>query len=296
MDYIAIPLTDISRLERDSQIEAMREWFSKRYEDPAERTPYDSREGGYQWIWGGPLDAREELGGHFGEHVDDDILNELVEELEHESFQWVPAPKPEDYEDYDEHFVDDVSEIEDCHNEFRSALATIQSLLEITPRNEAEGKLCALLYVNVITSLEAYLSDKFIKRVMNDGEVLRLCVESSPAFAKEKIPVSDVLKVAESIKTRTKTYLADIVWHNLGRIKQMYAKTLKVDLGDIAPIMSAVTKRHDLVHRNGRDKDGDVVSVGTNDVEQLIANANVLVNNIESQLAKCSGSGEDGYF
>jgi len=216
--------------------------------------------------------------------VADDIITELVEELANECWQWAPVSKPEDYENYDEYFVDDVSEIENCHDEFTAAIAAIRSLLAIDMGDDIAAKLHSLLFVNVITALEAYLSDKFIKRVMHDGEALRRCVESSPEFAKEKIPVSDVLRVAEDIKTRTKTYLADIVWHNLGRIKPMYATTLRVDLGDIAPIMSGVTKRHDLVHRNGRDKDRCVVTVGTDDVEQLIAKAEALVNNIESQL------------
>jgi hypothetical protein len=29
--------------------ELMIEWFHQNFEDPAERTPYESREGGYQW-------------------------------------------------------------------------------------------------------------------------------------------------------------------------------------------------------------------------------------------------------
>ena len=33
-------------LPQDQQIELMVEWFGERYEDPAQRMPYNSREGG----------------------------------------------------------------------------------------------------------------------------------------------------------------------------------------------------------------------------------------------------------
>ena len=45
-------------LDREARIEAMVEWFGDNFEDPAQETPYESAEGGYIYIWGGPYDAR----------------------------------------------------------------------------------------------------------------------------------------------------------------------------------------------------------------------------------------------
>jgi len=45
--------------DRDAQLETMEVWFRSMYEDPAERTPYESREGGYievVWLfWTAPI-------------------------------------------------------------------------------------------------------------------------------------------------------------------------------------------------------------------------------------------------
>lgn len=74
-------------------------WFHTNYEDPVNRTPYESREGGYQWIWGGPYDAREELSEMFGDIVPEQFIEEVAEELEGEGvLEWAPTPKPEDYD------------------------------------------------------------------------------------------------------------------------------------------------------------------------------------------------------
>ena len=51
------------------------EWFLKHYEDPVEHTPFDSKEGGYIYVFGCPYDAKEELENHF-DSVEEDIINE----------------------------------------------------------------------------------------------------------------------------------------------------------------------------------------------------------------------------
>lgn len=49
--------SDFSEVPTSLQKEIMKQWFLKRYCDPIENTPYDSGEGGYQYIFGGPFDA-----------------------------------------------------------------------------------------------------------------------------------------------------------------------------------------------------------------------------------------------
>ena len=41
-------------MDREAQIETMRQWFFELYEDPAQETPYSGSDGGYFYIHGGP--------------------------------------------------------------------------------------------------------------------------------------------------------------------------------------------------------------------------------------------------
>jgi len=75
--------------------ELMVAWFRENYEDAAERTPYESAEGGYQYIWGGPIDAREELDEKFPS-ASEAALNAAVEEIEADGDEWVPVPHASD--------------------------------------------------------------------------------------------------------------------------------------------------------------------------------------------------------
>lgn len=77
----------------------MLDWFHANYEDPAVRTPYESREGGYQWIWGGPFDAREVLSDQYPEAADD-LIERAVTRIEQDGItDWAPTERPGDYDD-----------------------------------------------------------------------------------------------------------------------------------------------------------------------------------------------------
>ena len=93
----------LRRLGRRRQVEHMVHWFRERYCDPAEETPYESKEGGYQYIWGGPYDATDELGSEFAGVASDEAIEEAVKEVEADGlFDWAPTsshPNRSRYED-----------------------------------------------------------------------------------------------------------------------------------------------------------------------------------------------------
>lgn len=100
--------------DRQARIDTLVGWFFERFEDPALRLPYESREGGYQWIYGGPYDAREELEGYFSDEAED-IIQAAVDEIESDGLtDWAPVASPDDYVDLDDEEPfgeDDLSEI-----------------------------------------------------------------------------------------------------------------------------------------------------------------------------------------
>jgi len=82
---------DLQHLEKSEQIKVMKAWFYENFEDPAENTPYVSADGGYQWIWGGPYDASEVLSSEFGEHVPEEVIEEIAAEVQADGlYDWAP--------------------------------------------------------------------------------------------------------------------------------------------------------------------------------------------------------------
>lgn len=99
LDEKRITPSQFRRLGKRRKVEVMVQWFHENYEDPAVRTPYESAEGGYQWIWGGPHDAREEISDQFADLVDEDDIEAAVQEIEEDGLvEWAPKESPDDYD------------------------------------------------------------------------------------------------------------------------------------------------------------------------------------------------------
>lgn len=274
--------TNLSDEDHDSQIEIMRSWFFSHFEDPAERTPYETREGGYQWIWGGPFDALEELENKFSDEIPFEVIEELAEELNHICDQWAPV---EQDGDYDDRWIEDIAQITEYKDNFNKGITDIQKLLPTSVEWVASICLYRLLYVNVITCLETYLSDAFINTVTTNPLLMRKFIESTPEFKNEKILLSNVFYEHENIDKKAKKHLSDIVWHHIKRIQPMYFSTLNIKFpDDMSIIYTAISNRHDIVHRNGKDKQGIEIQIQPVDILALIQKVNEFIECIDIQL------------
>lgn len=112
--------------ERKGRIDTLAEWFFARYEDPANRLPYVTAEGGYQWIYGGTYDAREQLDDNFPDEPEDNI-EAAVDEIESDGLtEWAPVASPDDYDEYEEE-PSGSSDLNDVARE-------LDSLIEDLPR------------------------------------------------------------------------------------------------------------------------------------------------------------------
>lgn len=83
----------LQALSPEKQQEYIIAWFHSQFWDPAQETPYDGREGGYQYVHGGPYETRGELEDKFGGIVDDAIIESAVDEIEVDgTYEWAPSP------------------------------------------------------------------------------------------------------------------------------------------------------------------------------------------------------------
>lgn len=162
---------------------------------------------------------------------------------------------------------------------------TLYALNKIDTLDEKSKKLLyRTLYANVISSLEAYLSDRLIQKVLSSGELKKKFVESFKIFQETKFSISEIYEQMDALDNRIKNSLRDIIYHNLPIVKNIYRLTLDVDLGDISDLMKCISIRHDIVHRNGRDKDGNLSTINKDDVLELAEIVSNFISNIEKQI------------
>ena len=275
--------SEFKRLAMPRQIEIMRHWFHAEFSDP-NILPYDSGEGGYQWIWGGPYNARQELAAEFGEIAKEAAIAELESELSDQSTEWSRNP---DTFPPDDEFLPDLD-----LSLFSPFDVLMISLLQIeeTARFKNSGIdvpfLHRLLFANVLTAMETYLGDTFIKALREDDERLDRFLKTTPGLKDQKVLIGDVLGLAKDIWRPVSQRLNKVIWHNLRDAAVMYHLTLKVDFpDDLTVITTAIKDRHDIVHRNGKSLDGVIGKWEPIQITNLTRAVRLFAETIESSCA-----------
>ena len=229
-------------------------WFHEHYASPVEDTPYNSEEGGYQFVWGGPYEAKEELENRFSGIASDEAINQVAEELDDISDEWAGQPSEAAFDDW----LFDVIGTSDAYlNSLHNALRTVELSMRVRVPSDLEQNFLRMLYGNVISALEAYLFDFFVRALKRDPALVRILVEKNKDFQTRKIPLSEVFKQHEEIQTTIQEFLLGLSWHNLPRIEPLYKDVLGIafDTGYKGNLLPAIAVRHDIVHRNGKTKE-----------------------------------------
>ncbi|HCH01840.1 MAG TPA: hypothetical protein DEV85_08130 [Vibrio sp.] len=280
-DLHKITAKDLKSEDIEFQKEVMKVWFFENYQDPVHDCPYNGREGGYLYIHGGPYDASDELFSEFGGAIEESVIQDLSDELDEDGIEWAGVPKREDFDFY---FYDTLGSTSEPFNEFESVVNQLREMLAIETTDAHQRILLKMVYVNVITSLEAFMSDFFITKLESDEFYLRRFVESTPEFKEKKLSLSDIFKQYELLGENVKEYLVELLWHNLPKLKPMFKSTFEIEFpSSIRLLVKATHKRHDLVHRAGKNKDGELIDITVNDVSILIDEALDFAKHINDQ-------------
>lgn len=288
-DGSSVSAGGLKRMGYEKQTEAMRNWFRDNYRDP-NILPYDSGEGGYQWIWGGPYDAREELQAEFEGIVKDKSLDALVEELEEENWEW--SGNPDNYEpDEDSGSFETFLRYASKHDVLMASLYDVEIAVENKSPSQSEQFIRMLLFANVVTAMESYLSDRFRQCIFADANLLQRFVETFPELKQMQIPLSAVSETSRNMEKVVANHLSKVVWHRIEKVSKMYADTLNVKFpNDLTLLKSAIQDRHDIVHRNGLSEDGVKGNWDKDAIKRLVAAVKKMADQIESQLKAADNS------
>ncbi len=127
--------------------------------------------------------------------------------------------------------------------------------LEVTDAN-ARRTLKRQIYVGTIVCLETYLSDAFINTVLSNKEYIEYFFCSFKDFENKKFGMNELFKKVDQAEKIAKKAMLEVIYHNLPKVKNMYKATLDISFPDISKVQNDIVNRHDLVHRNGKTKEG----------------------------------------
>ncbi len=261
---------------KKKQMNIMKYWFNYHFEDLAKRMSY--MEDKYIYINGGPYNPHNVLGKEFDNIVPKNVIHILAEELCLIQTKWAPTSYGNYYRD---------GKVDHPLKEFHEVMKNITTLLSANDNipPDAVSSMRRLLYANIIIAIEVYLLDTFKNEVIFNDSVTRRFVETSSVFKENKILVSDIYKSIASIKERVDNHLKNILWHNLDQIKKLYENTFSIKFPkNTTKITQAIEVRHDIVHRNGKTKNGESHEINEKKVIDLIKEAKKFVHHIDEAM------------
>ncbi|MEE9377445.1 MAG: hypothetical protein V3V33_05370 [Candidatus Lokiarchaeia archaeon] len=181
-------------------------------------------------------------------------------------------------------------DISDFLREFQESIKNVRKILKLNVLDgETQKILNRIIYANIITIMETYLSDCFKKIVLKKKKYKLRLLNSISEFNQMKLTLSDAYDWLENVDKNIVEILQTISFHNLGKIKSMFDSVLKVNFPDnIGDIFRAIIIRHDIVHRNGKNKNGEEIEISKDNLSKLIKSVEDFTGNIEKQISKIS--------
>lgn len=185
----------------------------------------------------------------------------------------------------DEKYVEEDDEYYDyqlyqaTHSEIGEMLEAIEPLSE-----NIKAHLYRLLYANIISKLEAFLSDTIIKQVLSSDENKKKFLQTYEPLAEQKFPMKAIFAKFDMLDSIIRGALTSIVYHDLGLVGKIYKNTLGVQLPKVKEIDDAIQIRHHIVHRNGKDKEGNLVEISKESVLDLAKTVSTFMFDVENQL------------
>lgn len=108
-----------------------------------------------------------------------------------------------------------------------------------------------LIYSNVITALETFLSDFLIAWIRADTKKAENLAERSKTIKENKYTLAMLFTCTKSPLELLEEILGDLTFHNFVRADELYKATFEVGLPKWGTLAPAIENRHDIVHRNG---------------------------------------------
>lgn len=156
------------------------------------------------------------------------------------------------------------------HKNFLEELEELKNIEEKTPTKRTY-LINRMTYSYAVTLLEAFLGDT-VKSLINENENFFTNSMQIEELKKAKYTLEELSKSEVNVKGLAVKELSNILYHNMPKVKRIFEliinKKIRIDISELDKIIKV---RHDIVHRNGRTKEGELIHLSRDDILEMIS-------------------------
>lgn len=143
-----------------------------------------------------------------------------------------------------------------------------------------------LVFAGAISSLEAYLGDTLINAVQERADIRDALLRNHKELGAISATAAELAEDPDIITKRLIAELRGYLYHNMLRVMALYQGAFAISIvpskAERDVLFHAMPRRHDCVHRNGRNPQGEKLTVFTDEyVREVIAAISSVVKHIE---------------
>ncbi|XVJ48139.1 hypothetical protein ACDZ94_04160 [Pseudomonas sp. UBT] len=170
-------------------------------------------------------------------------------------------------------------------HEFSAELATASSMLTLGSSQHADT-LSKLVYAHVVTLMEALISSVVRKLIVSEQILLMNLVAGYKKLSGITVTLKQIAEEPKVVEVIVLKALSELSFHNVATINQvlhaMFGEHMKgLGLNEIGRICS---KRHDIVHRNGKTVEDQPIELTSQEVQQAIRTISEFAEDLKSRI------------
>lgn len=147
-----------------------------------------------------------------------------------------------------------------------------------------------MIFAETISSMEAFLGDTLITAVLNNPKAMQRLTMRDKDLSEEKVSLNAILANPNVVSDKVRIHLKGLLYHNLQKVAAIFRIALEVNIfpdEDLkVRLLKLVQLRHDVVHRNGRDKNGEEHSFPAEWVTEAMEDVRTFVQNVQSSVSR----------
>lgn len=160
----------------------------------------------------------------------------------------------------------------DAYTIFEKDISELRDLLNNSNSETSNSTFCKMVYAHTVTILEVYLEDTVKALIASENnQYLENTIKNVRPFSDTKFKLSDISLNGDGIKKFVLRKLSENTFHDIPKVVKILCGVVgdKFDI-KIDDICNVTSTRHDIVHRNGKNKGGDTLVIDTSSVLSAI--------------------------
>ena len=150
------------------------------------------------------------------------------------------------------------------YSEFYSSFILAISELRIILDNDTSGSdiLYKMVYVHSVTVMETFLSDTIKSLLISNEKYIANSIKNLDELKNNNYKLSTIINKKGGVNAIVFDEISSYMYHNIPKVKNIYRAVLGIVIShDIKNVSKITSIRHDVVHRNGKKLDGNLIKI-----------------------------------